>query len=331
MTNPGRNQRNWPQGGPRTPPPSVPASPADDINGPTTRITRDQLRLPPSQHGPAPAAPPPGGWPAGPPLPPPGGGYPQPPAAPAPRRRTPWVIGGGVLIVVVLAVAAVAATMNWSGDADTTPSKVPTYTIGNTTPPTTGVTATGDLYRFVPKTLIPTNDEVQQATLQSLKAQGTPDLQPGVGVDTVPPVCSLAEASDSTPSWGAASSTAGQLFTDGDTTTFSNSSWTGLAVFPSTQSAKDSLATVADAVKACTGTYQRPIKTGPPQTRQLSSVQQSGDTVTWATNLIGPGAPWVCSRAYGIKRNVAAASSSCGTAESDGASRLVALVLAKLS
>lgn len=328
MTNPVGGQQQWPQGRPGTPPPAAPLP--DDINGPTRRITRDQLRPHPSQHRPGPGAPPvspAGGWSAPPPFPP-QGGHPAPPASPTSRRRTPWVIGGGVLVVAVVVVSAVVVTMNWSSDP--TPSKVPTYTIGQTPPTTTGVTATGDLYRFVPKTLLPTTEEVQQATLQSVKPQGDPDLSPGPVIATVPPVCSLAEASDSTP-WANASSTAGQLFTDGDRNKFSNSSWTGLAIFPSTQAAKDSMGMVADAMKGCTGTYQRPVKTGPPETRQVSNVQQSDDTVTWATNLIGPGAPWVCSRAYRVKQNVASAASSCGTAESDGASRLTALVLAKLS
>lgn len=309
MTNPSGNQQYWPQGGGGAGPSGHP--PAASYPG-------------------SPGVGPAGPWPQQPGSPQ-HNGHPVPPSVPVPgrpRRRKALVIGAGVLAVVV--VVAIAFTVNWS--SDTAPSKVPTYTIGPSAPSTGDVTATGDMYRFPPKTLVPSPSEVQQATLQSLSVQGEPDLSVGTGLAIVPPVCLLVETSASAPTWGAASSIAGQLFTDGTANAFNNSSWTGVAVFPSVQAAKDSMGKVTDALKNCTVAYQRPATGGAttPDTRQVSNVQQSGDTVTWTSSVIGPGSPWVCSKAYGIKGNVAANASSCGVAETDSSGRLVALVLAKL-
>jgi hypothetical protein len=232
-----------------------------------------------------------------------------------------------VVILVAAAVAVAGFTMNSSSDTTTSQSSTRT-----TTATTTATTAASDLYRVVPKTLLPTAAEVQQATLQNLPPVAEPDLSVGPDLAVVPATCALVDWTPSTSAWGSAGSTAAQLFTDGTATSFNNSSTTAVAVFNSTQTANDSMSKVTEALKNCTGTYQRP-STGAGQvtdTRQASNVQQSGDTVTWTTRVIGPGAPWVCNKAYGIKRNVASTASSCGTAESDSSSRLVSLVLDKL-
>ena len=316
MTNPGGNQQYWPpQHRPGTPPPGYSPPPAAGYPG-------------------APGVPPTRTWPQ-PPYPQPGGAYPQPqhpypgtgyqtPPPPPTRRRAPWIIGGVVLVAAAVAVAGF--TMNSSSGTSTSQSS------SGTTTTTTQTTTASDLYRVVPKTLLPTASEVQQATLQNQPAVAEPDLSVGPDLAVIPATCALADWTPSISAWGSAGSTASQLFTDGTKTSFSNSSTASVAVFSSTQAAKDSMSKVNDTLKNCTGTYQRPSTNAgqQPDTRQVSNVQQSGDTVTWTTSVIGAGAPWVCNKAYAIKRNVAATASSCGAAESDSSSRLVTLVLAKL-
>lgn len=315
------------------------ALPADDINGPTTQLTRDQVRpratphrqgpsapRPPASGGPRPPAPPPvvppaAAWPA-PGVP--GGGYPAPPATPQKARTTRLALIGGIATVAVLAVGAGFVFMRSSDSASDTSSA------GSTTSSASSSTKNPDgVYRVVPQKMLPSESDVQKATMFSLTAAGAVATTASNDVATSPPNCAGINATNSVTSWGPAISDAGQAYQDGTDADFSHFAFVGLAVFKSPADAAASMNRIADSARNCTGTYtvQRDGKT---LTWRVDNTKVTDSSARWElTQVDSPAGRWVCTHAYATKGNLAAAASTCGQSANDGPGMLVDQVLAK--
>ena len=313
----------------------LPASPPDDINRPTERITPDQLKPPPVPHHAGMSYPPPspGVYPGTPPAAgpaqaawawpgstAPAAGYPDlaPPQTSSKRR----LVLIGALAVVVVAVAAIGVALVGNSDSSSD-SSAPTSTTASATKSPDGV------YRVVPQRMLPSASDVQKATMWSMETAGAVATTAANDAATVPPNCAVASSTNSVATWGPAIADASQAYQDGPDDSYAHYAFAGLAVFRSPADAAASMKLVADSVKSCTDTYTIPDTGNKILTWRMSNTQVQDSSVRWQITQVDGPAPWVCTKAYAIKGNLAASSAVCGQTANDGSGILVDQVLAK--
>lgn len=313
MTNGPQHQGNWPSQG--NPPPAGPPRGARRAD-PSWPATGSYPPLP--QH---PGAAPTPGTPAS-------GGYVPAPddingptvqlqinrgRAALPRKRPRWILPAA--LVAVMAVSA-GITYAVAGGSE---SDAPTDAhAGDTT------------YRVMPAKMLPNLDQVQQATLLSLKPNGTVSVAVAPDSATTPEGCQLTVGPAGQLAWGSAVSVATEAFTDNTATDFTATTFVGLAVFSAPPAAADTLKKVSDSVRSCTEFTQpgTDANKNTPSNWTVSDVHTSDGAVTWNTTQKAPGSPWVCGKSYRVVGNLAAIGSLCNQNPADTPTRLTDLVIA---
>ncbi|GAA2401357.1 hypothetical protein GCM10009856_07200 [Mycolicibacterium llatzerense] len=230
-------------------------------------------------------------------------------------------------VVVLVVVAGAVVTYN---RVVTNPRSVQSEIASNagrsSAAPAPG-SATGT-YAPDPLPRLPTAEEIEQITLLVVNPVSVPYTVAAPDTKTTPPNCALADHPTSKSAWGTTQSEAGQLFTDGTYTTYSNTVGVDLAVFATAADATASLAKITDSVKSCVGRYT--TQSGANVTASsVLSVHESPNAISWADNTLDQERPWICSMAYKVESNLASSSVICGVAETDSPAKLVDLTLNK--
>lgn len=302
-----------------------------------------------------------GGDPAGPvgqpPAPPAAGGYGMPPQAPAqgygpfqgvpqqpaqgeqwgpftparPRRsRRKLVIGAlvGVVVVVAGGVGAYVAWPSGSSGGSSGPAEAAV--------PTTALSAS--TVRLVPGSVLPTDQQVQQATLLGLSKHGDIDTRvyPDSKVD--PAICSIPGSPDNVSVMGQAVSMAGLVYADKPGDDYRYSAYVSAAVFDTDAGAAAGWSKVADALKACTMPYTFPdaSKPGDPPARPwtISELKTQDKQVAWL-NTQQPDAthatPWKCGRAVREAANLLVTAVLCSQNPSAAPSKLIDAVITNVN
>jgi len=175
---------------------------------------------------------------------------------------------------------------------------------------------------------LPTAEEIEQVTLLVVQPVGVPYTIAAPDTKTSPPNCALADHPTSKSAWGTTQSEAGQLFTDGTYTTYTNTVGVDLAVFATAAGAKESLNKITESVRSCAGRYTTPAASGVTASSVIA-VHPLENGISWADNTLDVERPWVCSMAYKVENNLASSSVICGLSETDSPAKVVDLTLNK--
>lgn len=266
------------------------------------------------------------------------GGYQRPPQAeqwgpftpPRPPRTRRKLVLGAIAAVVVLVAGGVIAYVAWPSGSDGKPSgpaaaAVPTTTLAAST------------VRLVPTTVMPTDQQVTQATLLDLKKNGDVDtnVYPDTKVD--PQSCTIPASPDNASTVGQSVSMAAQLYTDKPGQDYRLTAYVSAAVFDTDDAATAALTKVTDSLKGCTSyTYTADTKPGQPPARpwNITDVQTQGTQVTWVNSQAldaTHSTPWKCGRAVRAQANIIVTSVVCNQNPSSGASKLIDTVITNVN
>lgn len=252
---------------------------------------------------------------------------------PQPRRSRRKLVIGAIAGVAVLAVAGgVAAYVAWPSNSIATGPSGP----AEAAVPTTALSPS--TVRLVPGSVLPTDQQVQQATLLGLSKHGDIDTRvyPDSKVD--PASCSIAGSPDNVSVMGQAVSMAGLVYADKPGDDYRYSAYVSAAVFDTDAGAAAGWSKVADALKACTTAYTFPdaSKPGdpPPRPWTISEVKTQDKQVAWL-NTQQPDAthatPWKCGRAVRAAANLLVTAVLCSQNPSAGPSKLIDAVITNVN
>lgn len=231
----------------------------------------------------------------------------------AARRRPRWV-----LPLALVAVVAVSAGITYAV-AGPSESDIPAAAAGGDT-----------TYRVMPAKMLPNLDQVQQATLLSLKPSGGVSVAVGSDPAIYPDICRLAASPVGQLGWGPAVSVATEYFTDNTATDFTATALAGLAVFSAPPAAADTFKKATDSARGCIEFTQQGTDSSKnaPSTWTVSDVHATDGAVTWNATQKGSTSPWVCGKSYRVVGNLAAMASLCNQNPADTPARLTDLVVA---
>lgn len=266
------------------------------------------------------------------------GGYPGPPpqgeqwgpfTPGRPRRSRRKLVIGAIVGVVVLVAGGVITYLVW-----------PAGSSGQTSRPAEAVLPTTALsvstVRVVPASVLPTDQQLQQATLMDLKKHGDVDtnVYPDSKVD--PPSCTIPASPDNASTAGQSVSMAAQLYTDKPGEDYRLSAYVSAAVFDTDDAATAALTKVTDALKGCTSyTYTSDAKPGQPaRPWSISDVKTQGTQVTWLNGQAidaRHSTPWKCGRAVRAQANMLVTSTLCSQNPSSGPSKLIDTVITNVN
>lgn len=240
------------------------------------------------------------------------------PAHPAPQgsSRGPIVIAAAIIGAALIVAGVLVATRDSGGPS---PAGAAASSTSSTTPA---------LVQVVPATLLPTTDQVRQATLIDVKYTG--DVRTKVGADaaTTPAQCTLANAATTQSAWAAAISVAYQPFGDGaDYDKSINFGAASVAIFDTPAAAADSLAKVSDSVHGCTS-FTVPSRANGTLTFAVGDIAAQDDRIAWTDNQTGADTQWKCSKSYRLLANAVAYSFVCASNPGDGPVKLTDLIVA---
>lgn len=253
-------------------------------------------------------------------------------AQPRPRRsRRRLVIGAVAGVVVLLVAGGVVAYVAWpSGSSGSGPSGPAEAAV-----PTTALSAS--TVRLVPASVLPSDQQVQQATLLGLTKHGDVDtnVYPDSKVD--PQSCSIPASPDNASTMSQAVSMAGQVYADRPGDDYRYSAYASAAIFDTDDGAAAALPKVTDALKGCsTYTFTADSKPGQPPARPwtVSDVKTQDKQVTWLnsqqTDATHP-TPWKCGRAMRVQANLVVTAVLCDQNPSAGASKLIDAVISNVN
>lgn len=244
------------------------------------------------------------------------------------RSRRKLVIGAIVGVVVLVAGGVITYAVwpaGWSGQqAGPAEAALPTTALSVST------------VRVVPASVLPTDQQLQQATLMDLKKHGDVDtnVYPDSKVD--PPSCTIPASPDNASTAGQSVSMAAQLYTDKPGEDYRLSAYVSAAVFDTDDGAAAALTKVTDALKRCTSyTYTADAKPGQPaRPWSISDVKTQGTQVTWLNGQVidaTHSTPWKCGRAVRAQANLLVTSTLCSQNPSSGPSKLVDTVITNVN
>ncbi|WP_345001481.1 sensor domain-containing protein [Tsukamurella soli] len=233
-------------------------------------------------------------------------------------RRTGLIaaIAGGIVLVVVVAVVVVVVLAKPGGGGK------PVAASTSAPPPAP------KLLQVMPSTLLPTVDQIQTDTLQTVKAVGdqiTTVIDDSVTSD---PQCALTDVPRSQSSWGTATASATQRYTDTGDANFNALILAGAAVFPTVDAANASLTAVTNSVQNC----RLYSETG--SDNQIYMWTVTGNTtpkpgvVVWTQTQSSPSINWKCTAAYEVADNVAVSVTQCGYGATGTAQKVADTMLA---
>lgn len=289
-------------------------------------------QLPAGPHGGGGYGPPPGpapgytGYP--PPQQPQQGGQWGPPLPQPPRRGNRKLLIGAVVGVVVLVGGGIATYVGMSSDTSGTGGSAASPV------PTTALSASSSTVRVVPTTILPSDQQVQQATLLSLVKNG--DVDTAVYQDTAadPPNCMFANSSDGASIVGQALSVAGLLYTDRPGDSYQYSAYVSIAVFDTTDAAAATLPKITDGVKSCTKPFTIPSSAKPNKPAKpwtVGDIKTQSNQITWINSQQSDSTPWKCGKAFRVQANLMVTTLLCDQNPADGPSKLVDAVITNVN
>lgn len=250
---------------------------------------------------------------------------PWPPAAgpaypPAPRRssRGPVIIAAAIIGAALIVAGVVVATRDSGGSSPASP-----------TPSATSSTAAAALVQVVPATLLPTADQVRQATLIDVKYTSEVTTKVSADLAPTPAPCAVAAAPTTLSAWATAISIALQRFGDGaDYAKSTNFGVVAVAIFDTPAAAADSFTKVSDSVKGCTSfTTADSLHPGGTLSWTVSDVAAQEGLLAWTDTQTGVSSQWKCSKSYQLQVNAAAYAMVCGTNPGAGPSTLTGQIV----
>ncbi|NTY62598.1 sensor domain-containing protein [Mycolicibacterium sphagni] len=267
----------------------------------------------------------------------PGYGYQGPPLqgeqwgpfTPTRPRRSRRKLVIGAVAAVVLVAGGVIGYVAWPAGSFGKPSGPAEAAV-----PTTALSAS--TVRVVPASVLPTEQQLQQATLLDLKKNGDVDtnVYPDTKVD--PPSCTIAASPDNASTAGQSVSMAAQLYTDKPGDDYRLSAYVSAVVFDTDDGAASALTKVTDAAKGCASyTYTGNAKPGQPaRPWSISDIKTQGTQVTWLNSQAMDAThstPWKCGRAVRAQANMVVTSAVCSQNPSSGPSKLVDTVITNVN
>ena len=256
-------------------------------------------------------------WPSPPPWPP----APGPAYRPAPARssRDALIIAAAIISVALIVAGFLIAKRDSGGSA-------PAETAASSTSSTTSTPA---LVQVVPATLLPTSDQIRQATLIDVKFIGEVITKVGADATLTPLQCALADSPISLSAWGTAISTARQRFGDGvDYDHSINFGLVAAAVFDTPEAAADSFGKVSDAVKGCSSFTGGDAGSPSALSWAVTDVATQDGRLTWTNARTGASRQWKCSYSYRVQVNAVAYGFVCATNPGAGPSQLTDQIVA---
>ncbi|NTY62600.1 sensor domain-containing protein [Mycolicibacterium sphagni] len=235
-----------------------------------------------------------------------------------PPSRGPVIIAAAIITAAMIVAGVLFATRDSGGSSPAGPAAGSASSTAST--PT--------LVQMVPATLLPTADQVRQATLIDVKYTGDVSTKVLADAVTTPPKCALANDTTTQSAWAAAISTAYQQFGDGPTYAKSiNFGAVSVAIFDTPTAAADSLAKVSDSVHGCTG-FTVPDRPGGALAWTVGDVASQDDRITWTDTEGGVNTQWKCSKSYRLLANAVAFSTVCASNPGDGPVKLTDQIVA---
>jgi len=237
---------------------------------------------------------------------------------------------GAIAAVVVLVAGGVIGYVAWPAGSDGKPAGPAEAAVSTTT-------LSAATVRLVPTTVMPTDQQLQQAILLDLKKHGDVDtnVYPDTKVD--PQNCTIPASPDNASTVGQSVSMAAQLYTDKPSEDYRLSAYVSAAVFDTDDAATAALTKVTDALKGCTSyTYTADAKPGQPPARpwNISDVKTQGTQVTWVNSQAldaTHSTPWKCGRAVRAQANIIVTSALCSQNPSSGPSKLIDTVITNVN
>jgi len=240
---------------------------------------------------------------------------------------------GAIAAAVLLVGGGTAAYISLSRNTSSTPSTPVAGSSSAAPAPTTSLSAAN--VRVVPTTVLPTDQQVQQATLLSLSRHGDVDTRVYPDSPTDPPTCTLVDNVDGASMAGQALSLAGVLYADQPGDDYRFSGYVSVAVFDSADAAAATLPKITDTVKACTMPYTIPSSAKPDKPAKpwtISDVKTAGNQITWLnTQQSSSGSPWKCGKAFRVQANVMVTAMLCDQNPSDSAAKLIDAVIVNIN
>ncbi|MFC6127976.1 sensor domain-containing protein [Mycolicibacterium llatzerense] len=253
-------------------------------------------------------------------------GQPLPPSPP--RRPTHKVLFGAVAgIVIVVAGGVGAYVMFGSGTSSSNAGAGTSAAV-----PTTALSAA--TVRVVPTTVLPTDQQVQQATLLNLAKKGDVDTAVYPDQTTDPASCTLVDNTDTATIAGQAISMASAVYTDKPGDDYNYSAYVSLAVFDTNDAAAAALPKIINAVKGCTVPYTIPSNNKPGKPAKpwtISDVKAQGNQIAWLNTQQSTGTPWKCGKAFRAEANVTVTATLCHQNPSMGPSKLIDAVITNVN
>jgi hypothetical protein len=273
---------------------------------------------PPGPHG----APGPGAWPPpGYQLPPYGSPWGAPPPQPTRRSRGRWIIGGVAGVVILVAAAVGIAVGMTRGDADSPPAPRPSAASS----PAAG-TATPTILRVMPAQVLPSDEQMKQATLIEMTGQGDLGTTVDEDVDTDPPNCTLTNGPTPRSTIGQAISVAYHSYTEHPAPYFGAEAFAFVAVFNAADDAAAALSKITHSVQSCTG-YTSHERDKPPATWAVSDVKVGDSQISWTTTSQPTDTHWLCGKAIRVDHNVLITGMLCDQNPADAPAKIVDAVI----
>jgi hypothetical protein len=265
--------------------------------------------------------PPPGMWPPG-----PGQWVPGPPWNPPPPRRPrrSRVIGAvaGVLVLVAAGAAVVLGLTHGDANSPTAQRSPSSSSVPLTTPP--------KIIRVLPGQVLPSDDQVRQATLIEVTGQGDIGTVVGPDLDTQPPNCTLVNGPMATSAVGQAISVAYHNYTERPGPDYGATAWAFVAVFDTADAAAGALAKVTHDVQSCMGTYTDlagHAADAPPAVWAISAVKVGDSQISWNNTNQPDSTHWVCGKAIRVQTNVLVTAMLCTQNPADGPVKIIDAVM----
>jgi len=239
-----------------------------------------------------------------------------------------WAIAG----VVVLAAAAGLAYANWPSNSSTSSRPVISTTAAV---PTTSLAIS--TVRLVPGSVLPSDQQVQQATLLSLTKHGDVDTNVYPDSKVNPQNCTIPASPDNASTMSQAVSMAGQVYADQPGDDYRYSAYTSAAVFDTDDAANAVLTKITDALNGCTSyTFTDPVKPGQPPARPwtISDIATQDKQITWLNSQQNDAThqtPWKCGRAARVQANLVVTAVLCSQNPSTGPSKLIDAVITNVN
>ncbi len=255
-----------------------------------------------------------------------GGQYPAPPTGKGSGLGMKLgIAAAAILLLGGLGVGGVVLATRGGDD------KKPADNAANTSTSSTGNAGAQTPIRVVPADVLPTDAQLETATLQKLKSsRPTPWTTGAVPAITDPTICSSASEPFNKTVLAPAVAVAMSRSTDtGDGTKYAVLAQPGVAVFSTNEAAQTALTAIRDSAANCKQ-YRLTDAKGAVSDMSATPGSTEGDTVTWTTNAKNN---WACGRSAQVYRNVLAIGTYCAYgntgAAGDVASQTITNVKAK--